>query len=174
VPRFGGGMEEAMNKAEAIMRKIIYFSATVSGILIFLLMAMTMWDIIGRRLFSSSVPGVYELSSLGLVTISFLAMGLAQIEGENVGVTIFYDHYPPKAKAITDLCISILCIALFALTVVQTVKFALRMASTNQITPVLHIPLEPFIYTVVVGFIVLILGFIIDLMKSIRDLKEIK
>jgi len=163
-----------MNKAEAILRKIINFSATVSGILIFLLMAMTMWDIIGRRFFSSSVPGVYELSSLGLVAISFLAMGLAQVEGENVGVTILYDHYKPKAKAITDLWVSILCICLFALTVMQTIKFALRMSGTNQITPVLHIPLQPFIYAVAAGLIVLILGFIIDLMKSIRDLKEIK
>lgn len=163
-----------MVKSEAIMKKIIMFFATVSGICIFLMMAMTMVDIIGRRLFNSSVPGVYELSSLGLVVVSFLAMGLAQIAGENVGVTIFYDHYKPKAKAITDLWISILCICLFAMTVYQTVGFILRMNGTNQITPVLHLPLQPFICTVVIGFVVLILGFIIDLMKAIRDLKECK
>ncbi len=163
-----------MSKSEKIMKKIIHFSALISGLCIFVLMAMTMWDIIGRRLFSSSVPGVYELSSLGLVAISFLAMGLAQIEGENVGVTIFYDRMKPKAKAISDVWISILCICLFALTVVQTISFALRMNGTNQVTPVLHIPLQPFIYAVAIGLVVLILGFIMDLMKAMRNLKETK
>ncbi|MDD3169771.1 MAG: TRAP transporter small permease [Eubacteriales bacterium] len=160
-----------MSKSEKNMKKIIHFSALVSGICIFALMAMTMWDIIGRRLFSSSVPGVYELSSLGLVVISFLAMGLAQIEGENVGVTMFYDRMKPKAKAISDFGISILCIGLFTVVVKQTIEFALRMNGTNQVTPVLHIPLQPFIYAAAVGMIVLILGFILDLMKSMRDLK---
>ncbi len=160
-----------MSKPEKIMRKIIHFSALISGICIFALMVITMWDIIGRRLFSSSVPGVYELSSLGLVVISFLAMGLPQIEGENIGVTMLYNRMKPKVKAIMDLGISILCIGLFALVVKQTIAFALRMSGTNQVTPVLHIPLQPFIYTAAIGIVILILGFILDLMKSLRDLK---
>lgn len=160
-----------MVKSEKIIKKIILFSAFLSGICIFLMMLMTMWDIIGRRFFNSSVPGVYELSSLGLVVISFLAMGYPQIEGENVGVTMLYDRMKPKVKAVMDLGISILCIALFSVVVKQTFTFASRMADSNQITPVLHIPLQPFVYITIIGIIVLILGFILDLLKSIRDLK---
>lgn len=160
-----------MRKSEKIMKKIILFSAFLSGICILLMMLMTMWDIIGRRFFSSSVPGVYELSSLGLVVISFLAMGYPQIEGENVGVTMLYDRMKPKVKAVMDFLVSILCIALFAVVVKQTITFALRMTDSNQITPVLHIPLQPFVYITAIGIVVLILGFILDLLKSIRDFK---
>ncbi len=160
-----------MRKSEKIIKKIILFSAFLSGICILLMMLMTMWDIIGRRFFSSSVPGVYELSSLGLVVISFLAMGYPQIEGENVGVTMVYDRMKPKVKAVMDFLISILCIALFSVVVKQTITFALRMTDSNQITPVLHIPLQPFVYVTAIGIVVLILGFILDLLKSIRDFK---
>jgi len=160
-----------MEKFEKILRKIIHFSAGISGICILFIMAITMWDIIGRRLFSSSVPGVYELSSFGLVVISFLAMGLPQIEGENVGVTMLYDRMRPKVKAVLDFGISILCIALFSVVVVQSLVFALRMSGTSQVTPVLHIPIYPFILCSTIGIAVLILGFILDLLKSIRDLK---
>lgn len=160
-----------MEKSEKIMKKIILFSAFLSGISILLIMLMTMWDIIGRRFFSSSVPGVYELSSLGLVVISFLAMGYPQIEGENVGVTILYDRMKPKVKAVMDFVISVLCIALFSVVVKQTITFALRMTESNQVTPVLHIPIQPFVYITAIGIVVLILGFILDLLKSIRDFK---
>ena len=118
-----------------------------------------------------SVPGVYELSSLGLVVISFLAMGYPQIEGENVGVTMVYNRMKPKVKAVMDFGTSILCIALFTVVVKQTITFALRMADSNQITPVLHIPLQPFVYITAIGIVVLILGFVLDLLKSIRDFK---
>ncbi|HYE67152.1 MAG TPA: TRAP transporter small permease [Anaerovoracaceae bacterium] len=160
-----------MEKSEKILKKIIRFSAFISGLCILLMMLMTMWDIIGRRFFSSSVPGVYELSSLGLVVISFLAMGYPQIEGENVGVTMVYDRMKPKVKAVMDFLVSIVCIALFAVVVKQTITFALRMSDSNQITPVLHIPLQPFVYITAIGIVVLILGFILDLLKSIRDFK---
>ena len=160
-----------MEISEKIIKKIVHFSALISGICIFLVMLMTMWDIIGRRFFSSSVPGVYELSSLGLVVISFLAMGYPQIEGENVGVTMVYNRMKPKVKAVMDFGTSILCIALFTVVVKQTITFALRMADSNQITPVLHIPLQPFVYITAIGIVVLILGFVLDLLKSIRDFK---
>lgn len=160
-----------MEKSEKIIKKIIHLAAFISGICIFLTMLMTMWDIIGRRFFSSSVPGVYELSSLGLVVISFLAMGYPQIEGENVGVTMLYDRMKPKVKAAMDFGVSIICIALFSVVVKQTITFALRMTNSNQITPVLHIPLQPFVYITTLGIVILILGFILDLLKSIRDFK---
>jgi TRAP-type transport system small permease protein len=160
-----------MKIAEKGIRKVVNFSAGISAICIFLAMTMTVWDIIGRRLFSSSVPGIYELSSLGLVVISFTAMGLPQIEGENVGVTFIYDRLKPKVKAIFDFAISLICIALFSVVVRQTLTYAERMAASNQITPVLHIPLNPFIYLTAFGISVLILAFVLDMIKAIHVFK---
>ena len=160
-----------MKTAETFIRRIINFSGGISALCILLIMCMTVWDIIGRRLFSSSVPGVYELSSLGLVVISFTAMGLPQIEGENVGVTFIYDRFKPKVKAVFDFVISIICIALFSVVVYQTLAYTARMAASNQITPVLHIPLTPFMYITVFGLCVLIIAFIWDLIKAVHDFK---
>jgi TRAP-type C4-dicarboxylate transport system permease small subunit len=84
---------------------------------------------------------------------------------------MLYDRMKPRVKAVMDFGISILCIALFAIVVKQSLVFALRMAGTSQVTPVLHIPLYPFIYISTIGIVVLILGFILDLLKSIRDFK---
>lgn len=157
-----------MKTAEKYIRKVINFSGGISALCIFLMMGMTVWDIIGRRLFSSSVAGVYELSSLGLVVISFTAMGLPQIEGENVGVTFIYDRMKPKVKAVFDFVISIICIALFSVVVYQTLAYAARMAVSNHITPVLHIPLTPFLYVTTFGICVLILAFIWDMTKAVH------
>jgi TRAP-type C4-dicarboxylate transport system permease small subunit len=162
-----------MKAAEKGIRKLINFSAGISAICIFLIMLMTVWDIVGRRLFSSSVAGVYELSSLGLVVISFAAMGLPQIEGENVGVTMIYDRLKPKVKAVFDFFIAILCIALFSVVFRQMLSYAGRMAASNQITPVLHMPLTPFIYMAAFGILVLILAFFWDLIKAVYDFKGI-
>jgi len=160
-----------LKTAEKYIRKVINFSGGISALCIFLAMGMTVWDILGRRLFSSSVPGVYELSSLGLVIISFTAMGLPQIEGENVGVTFIYDRLKPKVKAVFDFVISIICIGLFSIVVYQTLAYAARMAVSNQITPVLHIPLTPFLYITAFGICVLILAFVWDLIKAVHDFK---
>jgi len=84
---------------------------------------------------------------------------------------MIYDRLKPKVKAVFDFFISILCIALFSVVFRQTLTFAGRMASSNQITPVLHLPLTPFIYTAAFGIFVLIVAFFWDLIKAVYDFK---
>lgn len=160
-----------MRIINSIIRKIINLCAGISAITALLMLIITVWDIIGRKFFNSPVSGVYELTSIGLVVITFTGIGLAQLEGENLGITLLYDKFSDKVKSVFDFFIAFISISLFLVVFTQTLKFAQRMTAANQVTSVLRIPISPWVYLTAFGILVLILAFIKDILDSIKIFK---
>ena len=78
------------------MNKLI---ETVCGLLaaaaLFAIMALTFFDVGGRKLFSNSITGSLELTELLMVVVIFAALPLVSLRGEHV-VFDSLDHYLPE------------------------------------------------------------------------------
>ena len=59
-----------------------------AGLLLLALMFLTVADVVGRSVFGQSVLGTVDISTLLLVTIAFLGLASAEIDGKHVSVTL--------------------------------------------------------------------------------------
>ncbi len=67
------------------MKKLPQFlSALLCSSALFSIMALTFFDVLGRKFFSSSIPGSFEVTELLMVVVIFAALPLVSQRGEHV------------------------------------------------------------------------------------------
>jgi TRAP-type transport system small permease protein len=112
---------------------------------LFSIMALTLVDVTGRKLFNHSITGSLELTEILMVVVIFAALPLVSLHGEHV-VFDSLDHLMPRwlrrlQQAVVDLgCAA----ALGGLAWLMWDK-ATQMASYGDTTAQLQLPLGPFV-----------------------------
>ena len=118
----------------------------LSGAALFAIMALTFFDVGGRKLLENSIPGSLELTELLMVVVIFAALPLVSLRGEHVLFDSFDAYLSPRVlrlqKAVIDLAIAV---ALLALAVLMW-KTAREFLATGETTAQLKIPKAPFLY----------------------------
>ena len=160
-----------LKKVKKVIRGISTVFGMLSAIIIALMMFLTVADVFGRRFLNSPVTGAFEVTRIFLVIAVFAGLGLAQMDGENLGITLLYDKLNRKLQSILDFVISIISIGLFYIIFTNTIKYANRIAASNQVTSVLRLPVHPWIIIGAVGVAVLILALIWDVIESVLKFK---
>ena len=118
----------------------------LSGIALFAIMALTFFDVGGRKILSQSIPGSLELTELLMVVVIFGALPLVSQRGEHV-VFDSLDSYLPDGvrraqEFIVHLLIGTALIGLGYLMFKTGQQFAINGDNTAQ----LKIDKAPFIY----------------------------
>jgi TRAP-type transport system small permease protein len=146
-------------------------SAKTGMLAVFLLLALTVGDVIGRFVFNMPIPGTFELIKIIFALSAFFSFPVSQFRGENLGITLIYDKLPIRLKGILDFSSAIVSIGMFSIAFRQTLKYATRMKAANSITSVLRWPMHPWIYIAALGLLLLVLALLWDLLVSIKELK---
>ncbi|MDI1238548.1 MAG: TRAP transporter small permease [Polaromonas sp.] len=118
----------------------------LAAIALFAIMALTFFDVGGRKLLSNSITGSLELTELLMVVVIFAALPLVSLRGEHV-VFDSLDHYLPEAvrkvqRALMQLICGVVLLALGWL-MWQTGG---QYLETGETTAQLLILKAPFIY----------------------------
>lgn len=118
----------------------------LAALALFAIMALTFFDVGGRKLLSNSIPGSLELTELLMVVVIFAALPLVSLRGEHV-VFDSLDHYLPEAvrkvqRALMQLVCGVVLLALGWL-MWQTGG---QYLETGETTAQLKILKAPFIY----------------------------
>lgn len=142
----------------------------ISMLTVFILLVLTVCDVIGRFVFNSPIPGTFELTRILFALSVFFSFSLSQYKGENLGITILYDKYPLRLKGIIDLFSVLISIAMFSVAFYQMLKYAGRMMAVKQVTSVLRWPVYPWIYFASIGLVTLVIALLWDLVVSIKKI----
>jgi TRAP-type transport system small permease protein len=113
---------------------------------LFAIMALTLVDVSGRKLLSTSVPGSLELTELLMVVVIFAGLPLVSLRGEHV----VFDSLDPLIEKtlrraqglVVDLIVAALLLGMAALMWVK----AGQMAEYGDTTAQLKIAQAPFVY----------------------------
>ena len=117
----------------------------LAGLALFAIMALTLVDVLGRKLLSQSVPGSLELTEILMVVVIFAAMPLVSLHGEHVVFDSLDAHLPRGLRRIQQAAVDLLVFgALLGLAWLMWDK-ALAMASYGDTTAQLKLPLGPFV-----------------------------
>ena len=118
----------------------------LAALALFAIMALTFFDVGGRKLLSNSIPGSLELTELLMVVVIFAALPLVSLRGEHV-VFDSLDHYLPEGvRKVQRTLMQLICgLVLLALGWLMW-QTGGQYLETGETTAQLKILKAPFIY----------------------------
>lgn len=129
------------------MKKLLeLLCGLLAGSALFAIMALTFFDVLGRKLASNSIAGSLELTELLMVVVIFAALPLVSERGEHVAFDSL-DHYLPGwALRAQSAIVNVICaVVLLALGWLMW-QTGSQFLETGETTAQLKIPKAPFIY----------------------------
>jgi TRAP-type C4-dicarboxylate transport system permease small subunit len=155
------------------MKKLLNNSCgLLCGLALFAIMALTFFDVGGRKLLSNSIPGSLELTELLMVIVIFAGLPLVSERGEHVVFDSFDSFLPAGFQKIQRAFINFLCGAgLLGLAVLMWQTGA-QFGATGETTAQLQIAKSPFIY--LMSLMCAVTGFVhlVQVIKPAQDLAE--
>jgi TRAP-type C4-dicarboxylate transport system permease small subunit len=129
-----------------LKKLLILACGLLSGGALFAIMALTFFDVAGRKLLDNSIPGSLELTEVLMVVVIFAALPLVSLRGEHVLFDSLDDSIPPNVLVIQKAVIHFLIAgALLGLAWLMW-KTGGEFAQTGETTAQLKLLKAPFIY----------------------------
>ncbi|RMC30813.1 TRAP transporter small permease [Paracoccus alkanivorans] len=129
--------------AEQLRAGMRTVTAVLLGVLLIALTAVTVVDVAGRYLFNSPLSGGTELTELLVMAVVFAGLPAITLDDGHVTADLLTQHFSPTGKEWQLFCARILSAAALALGAWQLWQHGLRLASYNQTTLYLKIPMGP-------------------------------
>ncbi len=118
----------------------------LSGIALFAIMALTFFDVGGRKILSQSIPGSLELTELLMVVVIFGALPLVSQRGEHVVFDSLDSYLPDGVRRAQEFIVhTLIGIALIGLGYLMF-KTGQQFAINGDNTAQLKIDKAPFLY----------------------------
>ncbi len=118
----------------------------VAALMLFAMMVLTFCDVVGRKAFGSSIPGVVEVTELLMLLLIFVAMPLTSLHGEHILFDLLDKFLPESALDWQHRLANFLCVGLLAASAWLVWVRAGRTLEQGDTTSSLHLPLGPFYY----------------------------
>jgi TRAP-type C4-dicarboxylate transport system permease small subunit len=118
----------------------------LAGLALFAIMALTFFDVLGRKLASNSIPGSLELTELLMVVVIFAALPLVSERGEHVVFDSMDAYLPPLVRKVQAALVNIICGGVLVLLAVLMWKTGNEFLQTGETTAQLKILKAPFIW----------------------------
>ena len=134
-------------KTRRTLKKLLEFlCGLLSGTALFAIMALTFFDVLGRKFASNSITGSLELTELLMVVVIFGALPLVSERGEHVAFDSL-DHYLPAwTLRLQSAVVNLVCAPRPAGAGVADVAHGGQFLESGETTAQLKILKAPFIY----------------------------
>ncbi|KZE38866.1 hypothetical protein AV656_08165 [Bhargavaea cecembensis] len=144
----------------------------LSCILLFAMMFLTVFDVLGRNLFNSPIVGTYELTGFALAITIFFSLGAAQLKGDHIEVDFLFKKLPERAQHICNAGIYLILTFVVMLTSWQLWVYAQRLMQGHNVSGDLGIPIYVIAFLTTFGaigfFLTLLNSFVQSLMKAVE------
>ena len=118
----------------------------LSGSALFAIMALTFFDVAGRKLLDNSIPGSLELTELLMVVVIFGALPLVSLRGEHVEFDSLDSYLPAGLQRAQRALVHVVCgVSLLALGWLMW-KSGNQFLETGETTAQLKFLKAPFVY----------------------------
>jgi len=157
-----------LDKISRFLNKILVWMAVV---FLVAMMFLTCSNIFLRMLWLP-VKGTFELMGYFGAIVTAFALGYTQIKRGHIAVTILVDSFSKRARKILTGTNNLTCMLFFALAAWQSGKYATSLLKAGEVTETLRIIYYPFTYGVALGFALLSLAFLVEILQSLFPEKE--
>ena len=155
-------------RAEHVIKKISRLFDRVAGLGVVLLMALVVVNVITRTAFNSPILGVYEYVGFLAASIISLALAYCSVQSGHIAISLITDKLHGRVQIFVDSFAKILSVALLGLFSYQMISYAIRLASSGEVSLTTWMPLFPFVLIVALGFIGLTLIVFVKLITNLK------
>ena len=139
----------------------------ILGITVLLLMAaMTVVDVVGR-LFKRPIVGSTEITEFMMVTIVFLCIGWCALKGRMITVDLITLRLSQRVQAILNSISLFIGLGVMVVITWRSFLETLAVQKESVYTIILHVPSAPFMWILSVGFAVLSLVMVAQLVQNL-------
>lgn len=117
-----------------------------TALMLFALMWITLADVIGRDLFQAPILGAFEITEVMMGIVVFSGLPQVTMTDGHVAVTLLDGFLGPMARNVQRALVNLVCAGVLVLMAWQLWETADTMASYNDISLFLEIPLAPTAY----------------------------
>jgi len=144
------------NLIDAITEK----TSKPASLLVFVMMAITATEVIGRYVFNHPTTWAWPLNRIVFGLFILFAGSYTMFKGEHIRIELLYDQFPPKMKLIARLLTLACFIAFMGVLVWQAGWMGLNSLSMREkLAGAFRIPLYPFKLFIPIGaFLFLLQG----------------
>ncbi|TKC18417.1 TRAP transporter small permease [Robertmurraya kyonggiensis] len=164
---FSQKLTERFEKITLFMNNVLH---KISSFVLFILMFLTLADVIGRYFFNKPITGTYELTGLALAIIIFFSLGSAQIHKDHIEIDFLTNKMPLKVQHFLALLGSLILTVLMALTTWQLYEYTMRILVGHETSGDLGLPLYIFSGLTIVGAFCFTLTYLLDVLKTLQKL----
>jgi TRAP-type C4-dicarboxylate transport system permease small subunit len=118
----------------------------LSGAALFAIMALTFFDVLGRKFASNSIPGSLEITELLMVVVIFGALPLVSRRGEHVEFDSLDPYLPMWFRRLQLTVVHLLCAAVLLALGWLMWRSGGQFLQTGETTAQLKILKAPFLY----------------------------
>lgn len=129
------------------MKKLLeLLCGLLSGTALFAIMALTFFDVLGRKFLDNSIPGSLELTELLMVVVIFGALPLVSERGEHVEFDSLDPYLPLWLRRLQAVLVHVLCAGVLMGLAWLMWKSGGQFAESGETTAQLKILKAPFLY----------------------------
>jgi len=114
--------------------------------LLFGMMVLTFFDVVGRYLLNRPIRGAFEVTELGLLVLIFAGLPLVSHADEHVTMDFIDRILPQRIARVWIRVVHAICAAIMFFLAWQVWIKATRIAGYADTTDVLRVPIGPFVY----------------------------
>jgi len=139
----------------------------ILGITVLMAMTlMTVMDVVGR-IFRRPIVGSTEITEFMMVTVVFLCIGWCALKGRMVTVDLVIMRLSARTQAVLNVITLIIGLCVVVLITWRSFLETMEIQEANVATIILHIPSYPFMWILSVGFAVLCLVMIMQIVQNL-------
>jgi tripartite ATP-independent transporter DctM subunit len=141
----------------------------VGTVLLVVMMLVTTIDVIGRYIFNSPLSGANEIAEFLQAIVVYLGIAYTATQKGHVAVDFLFTRLPKRGQRFLTSFVSLVSAALFAMIAWESVVQSLVFKASTRSSPVLEIPVWPFVLFVAVGSGLLSLVLLADFFESLSS-----
>ncbi|MGE0736120.1 MAG: TRAP transporter small permease [Alphaproteobacteria bacterium] len=127
-----------------LVRRLDRSLGVAAGIILFLMMVLTVVDVVGRYFFNAPMPGGYELIQFGMAGLVFLILPVVVARDENVRIDFFDRFVPARAKTALAVASAWLGAAVLVGFGIELYRRGASFSVSRETSTNLRLPLAPF------------------------------
>jgi TRAP-type C4-dicarboxylate transport system permease small subunit len=128
-------------------------------------------DVGGRYLFSSPIPGTYEIDQMLMVFVVFLGLAYTQATKSHIKTEMLVRFFPPRGQLITEIFSHLIFFFVFFLLLWESMNQALISWDEKEfVTGLVNIPRYPARFAIPVGAFLVCLQLVFDIVDRFMAL----
>ena len=152
------------------LERLIHLGLFISMANCFLMVIITILDVLSRHLLHRPIPGVIELNEVLMVGIVFLGLGMAQKEKSHIRAELFVSRLSPKLRRLFDILALVFSTCFWVVLLSQALPRAWESYLTGEYREgLIKFPVWPARWALAIGLLIICLQLIRDFYRTISS-----